>query len=311
MSEYNYRKALKLEDPAEVTSKFRSETGILSRPAQRGAETSESNLPGFFDMLKGFLGDDAKKVLSPKEDTLDLDAFYSQFDDITLQSAEEAALYRMEQGIKRSMPDPFGDTPEQKETYDVQTTDTDSSSAAGVQPLGGKVNTVDTTSTSDVSLDDFMQKQIAQHEGKRNYPYKDSEGKWTIGIGHLIGDGSDKALAKSGYSKYSKDNPMPDEKVSELFNKDLEKHRKIAESYPFYDKMNEEGKKAIIDLTFNMGDFYNKKKPDGTYMWENLREQLNNGEWDAAANNLASSKYARQVGNRAVTVTNQLRKAGE
>lgn len=161
-----------------------------------------------------------------------------------------------------------------------------------------------------LSLDQFMQKQIAVHEGQVNYPYKDSRGFWTIGIGHLIGDGSDAALARSGYSKYTKDNPMPDEEVSTLFQKDLDKHKKIAESYPFYEGMSDEGKKAILDLTFNMGDFYNKKKPDGSYEWRNLREQLNRGDWNAAADNLASSAYARQVGNRAVTVTNQLRQAG-
>lgn len=166
------------------------------------------------------------------------------------------------------------------------------------------------TTKSSGTLDEVIRDQIAVHEGQVNYPYKDSRGFWTIGIGHLIGDGSDEALAKSGYAKYNKDNPMPEEEVNQLFAKDLDKHKKIAESYPFYADMSEEGKKAILDLTFNMGDFYNKKKPDGTYEWENLRAQLDRGDWEAAADNLASSAYARQVGNRAVTVTNQLRQAG-
>lgn len=181
---------------------------------------------------------------------------------------------------------------------------------SGPMPSAADATATAQTKSDGMSLDQFMQKQIAVHEGQVNYPYKDSRGFWTIGIGHLIGDGSDAALAKSGYTKYSKDNPMPDEEVSQLFAKDLDKHKKIAESYPFYDKMSEEGKKAIIDLTFNMGDFYNKKKPDGTYEWKNLRAQLDRGDWEAAADNLASSAYARQVGNRAVTVTNQLRQAG-
>jgi lysozyme len=160
------------------------------------------------------------------------------------------------------------------------------------------------------TLDEAIRDQIALHEGQVNYPYKDKLGFWTIGIGHLIGDGSDEALSQSVYAKYNKDNPMPEEEVNQLFAKDLDKHKKIAESYPFYADMSEEGKKAILDLTFNMGDFYNKKKPDGTYEWKNLRSQLDRGDWEAAADNIASSAYARQVGNRAVTVTNQLRQAG-
>jgi len=169
--------------------------------------------------------------------------------------------------------------------------------------------TLDSLSGAEADLDTIMQRQISHHEGQKNYPYKDSLDLWTIGIGHLIGDGSDKALADSGYSKYTKQNPMPESEVADLFEEDLEEHRNIAESYDFYDGMSDEGKRAILDLTFNMGDFYNKKKEDGSYVWKNLRTQLDNGDWDAAAANLASSTYARQVGDRATTVTNLLRQA--
>ena len=172
-------------------------------------------------------------------------------------------------------------------------------------PSAGQLPAVDTTGTD--NFDTIIMRQLVVHEGQKNYPYKDTEGKWTIGVGHFIGD--DAALAKSGYSQYSEANPMSDAEVAALFNKDLEKHRKIAESYPFYADMSDEGKRAILDLTFNMGDFFNKKK-DGKYVWANLRRQLLAGEWDAAADNLASSKYARQVGQRAITVTNLLRQAG-
>jgi len=37
------------------------------------------------------------------------------------------------------------------------------------------------------------------YEGFRSKPYKDSKGKWTIGIGHLIGDGSAAAYKKSPF----------------------------------------------------------------------------------------------------------------
>lgn len=296
--------------------------GIFNKPIQDSASGALDFFTDMYDKITS-KSQQAKEELKP------------DMEELARQSAEEAALYRMEAGIKESLgpkptsllsegkslrPQTFDDItsglsePEGEETISAAPeVDAESIGKADVEEASstGLMSKAEEAQESDMPLNEFMEKQIAKHEGKKNYPYKDTEGKWTIGIGHLIGDGSDKALAKSGYSKYSKDNPMPDEQVSELFTKDLEKHRKIAESYPFYDNMSEEGKKAIIDLTFNMGDFYNKKKDDGTYMWEDLRKQLNNGEWDAAADNLASSLYARQVGNRAVTVTNQLRKAGE
>lgn len=40
---------------------------------------------------------------------------------------------------------------------------------------------------------------IAQHEGFRPSAYKDVYGKWTIGYGNLIGDGSDTAYKASPY----------------------------------------------------------------------------------------------------------------
>lgn len=169
-----------------------------------------------------------------------------------------------------------------------------------------KLNSID---IKNESLDKKMERQIRHHEGTVPYPYKDSLGLWTIGNGHLIGDGSDSDLEKSGYKKYTKKNPMPSSELTKTFKKDLNKHKDIAESYSFYNDMSEEGKRAILDLTFNMGDFLNKKKTNGEYVWKNLRAQLEAGNYEGAADNLASSLYARQVGNRAVTVTNLLRQA--
>lgn len=40
---------------------------------------------------------------------------------------------------------------------------------------------------------------IASYEGFVEKPYRDSKGKWTIGFGHLIGDGSDAAYKKSSF----------------------------------------------------------------------------------------------------------------
>jgi GH24 family phage-related lysozyme (muramidase) len=179
--------------------------------------------------------------------------------------------------------------------------------------VNGRLNgdTLGSLTSATADLDTIMQRQIAFHEGQKNYPYKDSLGLWTIGIGHLIGSGSDEDLENSGYSQYSRVNPMPDSDVTELFQEDLTDHKAIAEGYDFYDDMNEKGKRAIIDLTFNMGDFLNKRNENGTYMWANLREQLANSDWDAAADNLASATYGRQVGQRAITVTDMLRQAGE
>lgn len=214
---------------------------------------------------------------------------------------EEAIPTMSSMGAAPRMPTSAATAPEMPEVDPVSA----EGSTQGVTPVSQQEG------DDDRELTDIMLEQLSVHEGRIPYPYRDSRGLWTIGVGHLIGDGSDEALAASEFSQYSEDNPMPDEAISELFREDYDSHVAIAESYSFFDDMSIEGKRAIIDLTYNMGDFLNRKKPDGTYMWANLRRQLENGEWDAAADNLLNTRYARQVGNRAVTVANLLRQAGD
>lgn len=140
--------------------------------------------------------------------------------------------------------------------------------------------------------------QLKLHEGYKPYPYQDSRGFWTIGIGHLIGDGS----SKGEYAQYSESNPMPESEVLALFEKDFNKHVKIAEQYPAYEKLNETGKLALIDMTFNMGDL----RKD----WTGTLKLLEEGKYEEAATVIENSKYATQVGDRAKTVAAQIRAAG-
>lgn len=140
--------------------------------------------------------------------------------------------------------------------------------------------------------------QLKLHEGYKPYPYQDSRGFWTIGIGHLIGDGS----SKDEYAQYSKSNPMPESEVLALFEKDFNKHVKIAEQYPAYEKLNETGKLALIDMTFNMGDL----RED----WRRTLKLLEEGKYEEAATIIENSTYATQVGDRAKTIAAQIRAAG-
>lgn len=141
--------------------------------------------------------------------------------------------------------------------------------------------------------------QLKVHEGYKPYPYKDSRGLWTIGIGHLIGDGS----TKGEFAQYSESNPMPEGEVQELFQKDYDEHARIAEQYPAYETMNNTGRLALIDMTFNMGDL--------RVGWSNTLKLLEEGKYDEAADIIENSLYARQVGNRAKTIASQIRAAGE
>ena len=48
---------------------------------------------------------------------------------------------------------------------------------------------------------------LKREEGFYDYPYRDPYGKWTVGYGTLIGDGSDEDFAASKYAKKAKGAP--------------------------------------------------------------------------------------------------------
>jgi lysozyme len=57
---------------------------------------------------------------------------------------------------------------------------------------------------------------------------------------------------------------------------------------------------AMINFTFNVGIGTVKK-------FENTLSYMQSGDWDKAADEMMDSRWARQVGNRAVEVTEQIR----
>jgi lysozyme len=140
--------------------------------------------------------------------------------------------------------------------------------------------------------DKWIQDMIKNHEGVRNKPYKDTKGLWTIGVGHLIGNG--KSLPPEWDREFTK------EEINTLFAKDYEHHKKQAESAPGYDKANEKGRGALIDLAFNMGGAWFKKFPKAT-------KALASGDFKKAAEELTDSEWFRQVKRRAVTITQLIR----
>ena len=138
---------------------------------------------------------------------------------------------------------------------------------------------------------DDIKAMVKRHEGIRNQAYKDSVGKWTIGVGHLIGDGSSPGEFAG--------RTLTDKEVDVLFEEDFAKHVKIAERTPGWNLANDSGKAAMIDLAFNMGAWWSK--------WPNTSKALAQGNFDAAADGLIQSKWYIQIGNRAKEVVSLIK----
>lgn len=143
---------------------------------------------------------------------------------------------------------------------------------------------------------DWVKNMIMEHEGVRYKPYKDSLGLWTVGVGHLIGDG--KTLPPEMNRTFSK------QEVAELFDKDFEHHKAAAEKIPSFSVLNEKGKGALIDLTFNMGPTWWKRWPTFT---RNMKEV----DVEGAAESLQDSKWFTQVGRRGPVIVDLVRQGAD
>ena len=141
---------------------------------------------------------------------------------------------------------------------------------------------------------DAVKQMIIKHEGLKTRPYQDSLGLWTVGVGHLIGNG--KSLPSDMNREFSQ------KEVMDMFEQDFAKHYSIAQRTPGWDKANEAGKGAMIDLAFNMGQWWNK--------FPNTAKALAAGDFAGAAAGLRDSKWFQQVGNRGQEITSLMAQAG-
>ena len=186
-------------------------------------------------------------------------------------------------------------TPQQPPPQGNQEQPPTAPAGAAPAPSGAPEKATGGSGAAEGGIEAVARKMLAVHEGRRNTPYKDSKGLWTVGIGHLIGDG--RSLPPSMNRTFS------DAEVDELFSKDYKHHAAAASGIPGYNQINDMGKVALIDLTFNMGPAWYKK-------WPNFCKAMGEGNWQLASQCLEQSAWYRQVGKRAPTITGLIRNGG-
>jgi lysozyme len=126
--------------------------------------------------------------------------------------------------------------------------------------------------------------QLVRDEGKRNKMYLDSKGIETIGIGHNL-----------------RDVPISDKAVNVIFEDDVadavEDAKKLFHSF---DDLTDNRKAVVINMMFNMG-------LDKFSQFVNTIAHINNAEYEAAAAGMLASKWAQQVGPRAIRLADLMR----
>ncbi|WP_323928622.1 glycoside hydrolase family protein [Aeromonas caviae] len=153
-----------------------------------------------------------------------------------------------------------------------------------------------------------IEQQLVIDEGSKLTIYKDTEGKYTIGIGHLISNNPNItrnqaiALLDKELNRSTQGTITPLEQ-SNLFRKDLAAVQKgitQASFYGVYKGLDPVRQSAIQNMVFNLG-------VAGTAKFKKMFATLAKGDYESASKEGLNSLWARQVPNRAKRVMETLR----
>ena len=138
-----------------------------------------------------------------------------------------------------------------------------------------------------------LREQLKIDEGVKYEIYKDHLGYPTFGIGHLITE-NDPEHGKPDGTKISED------RVNEIFETDVAKFVSEAKIlFPDLDDLPDVAQQEIVNMAFNMGRPRLSK-------FKNFIAGVNDRDWTRAAEEMMDSRWATQVGDRAIRLRNQI-----
>ena len=128
--------------------------------------------------------------------------------------------------------------------------------------------------------------QLVRHEGLKLKPYRCTAGKLTIGIGRNLDDRG--ISRKEAYAMLDRD------------IRDCE-HWLIDKIPEIYNNLDEVRQSVLLNMCFNLGI-------KGLLSFKNTLRFIAAGDWERAANSMLASKWAKQVGMRAIELSELMRK---
>ena len=132
--------------------------------------------------------------------------------------------------------------------------------------------------------------ELERDEGRRYYPYKDSLGIDTVGIGHNL-----VASPLPGQSY-----PMTDSRVDAVRDADIAKIEAALDAYiPWWRSLDDVRQRVILNMGFNLGVGV-PGGPHGLLSFGTFLGLVEKGDYAAAAKDLTGTRWHRQVGQRAV-----------
>ncbi len=124
---------------------------------------------------------------------------------------------------------------------------------------------------------------LKRDEGSRRFPYKDSLGTLTIGVGRNLDDVG-----------------LSDDEIEYILMNDIRRATEEAKKYDWYKELDRVRKDVVICMIFNLG-------PTGFAGFKNTIADIAAKNYESAASRMLQSKWSTQVGNRAYRLAAMMR----
>ena len=128
--------------------------------------------------------------------------------------------------------------------------------------------------------------QLKRHEGVRTHAYKCSADYITVGVGRNIDEDGGLGLS--------------DDEIDYLLANDIKRCKQELVALSWFVDLNEVRQDALINLCFNLG-------LTRLLGFRNAMAAMAEGNYEKAADEFLDSRWATQVGQRAIEVTNMIR----
>ena len=122
------------------------------------------------------------------------------------------------------------------------------------------------------------------HEGVRRFPYRDTVGKLTVGAGFNLDDVG-----------------LYDEEIDFILDNRLRLVRtNLAKELPRFSSLDQVRQAVLIDMGYNLG-------VGGLLKFKRTLQSVEHGRYERAALEMLESKWATQVGRRAIRLSDMMR----
>ena len=130
---------------------------------------------------------------------------------------------------------------------------------------------------------DALVVELKRDEGVRNKPYKDTVGKITIGVGRNLDDVG-----------------LSNDEVESLLRNDIARvKQQLDKNLPWWTTLNDTRQRVLANMCFNLGI-------GGLMGFDNTLAAIKTGNYADASRRMLDSKWAKQVGARAVRLAKMM-----